>query len=140
MTIRTVKFMPKITNARTQYCDIDSKDMALIQMEMIRYLSVMGEMSINRNEDIRSVLKTWWTKRTSSLPKGSTGQNSPLSFVSGLLNNIAFGTQYNLSTIQMTAIENISAIMVNFLEAIEEIDRTTATRNNESIIFQIAIQ
>ena len=57
MTIRTIKYMPKITNARTQYCDIDSKDMALIQMEMIRYLSVMGEMSINRNEDVRSVLK-----------------------------------------------------------------------------------
>ena len=139
MTIRTIKYFPKITSARTTYCDMDPKDMAWIQMEMIRYLSVMGEMSISRQEDVRSILKVWWTKRSSALPKGSSGQNSPLSFVSGLLNNIAFGSQYNLSNIQMTAIENISAIMVNFLDAIAEIDKTAATRNNESIIFQIAI-
>ncbi len=137
--MRIIKYIPRVTAARTTYCDMDPKEMAWIQMEMIRYLSVMGEMSINRNEDVRAILKTWWTKRSSSLPKGSSGQNSPLSFVSGLLNNIAFGTQYNLSTIQMTAIENISAVMVNFLEAIAEIDKTAATKNNDSIIFQLGI-
>lgn len=139
MTIRTIRYMPKCTGAKTTYCEINSKDMAWIQMELIRYLAVCGEQSINRDTDVRAVLRGWWTKRVSSLPKGRTGQNSPLSFVSGLLNNVAFGSQYDLSNIQMTAIENISAVMVQFLEAINAIDASNITRKNESIIFQIAI-
>ena len=136
--MRTIKYLPKVTMAKTVYCEIDKTDMAWIQTELFRYLSVMGEMSISRSEDVRSILKVWWTKRSPSLPKGSTGQNSPLSFVSGLLNNIVFGSQRDLSDIQMTALTNISAVMVQFLNAIEAIDKTKTTQN-ESMIFQIAL-
>lgn len=136
--MRTIKYLPKITMAKTVYCEIDKTELAWIQTQLIRYLSVMGEMSINRDDNVRSVLSVWWTKRSPSLPKGSTGQNSPLSFVSGLLNNLLFGTQRDLTEVQMSALVNISAVMVQFLDAIEAIDKTK-TAKNESMIFQIAL-
>jgi hypothetical protein len=137
--MKVIKYLPKVTAAKTTYCEIDPKDMAWLQMELIRYLAVCGEQSINRDTDVRAILRSWWVKRVPSLPKGRTGQNSPLSFVAGLLNNIAFGTQRDLSNIQMNAIENISAVMVQFLEAIHQIDASNITRNNDSVIFQIGI-
>jgi len=97
----------------------------------------MGMLDVNRNEDIRQVMKHWWYKRTSSLPKGATGQNSPLSLVSGLLNNLMFGTQHDLSTHTMDSIENISAQMVLFEQALEEI--SINTRSSEQIKFVIAL-
>lgn len=136
--MKTIKYLPKVTNAKTTYCEIDKTDMAWIQTQLIRYLSVMGEMSVSRDKDVGSVLSVWWTKRSPSLPKGSTGQNSPLSFVSGLLNNLLFGTQRDISDIQMNALVNISAVMVQFFDAIEAIDKTKKDKN-ESMIFQIAI-
>ena len=139
MTIRTIRYLPKITSARTTYVDIDKGDMTWLQTELIRYLSVMGELSVSRNEDVRAVLKTWWEKRTATLPKGIHGQNTPRSFVAGLLNNLMFGSQNNLSTIQMDAIQNITAIMVQFLDAVSAID-STFKGSNDSVVFQIAIK
>lgn len=138
MTIRTIRYLPKITSARTTYVDLDKADTAWLQVELIRYLSLCGELSISRNEDVRAVMKTWWTKRTATLPKGNSGQNSPLSFCAGLLNNLMFGTQVNFSTTQLDALQNISATMIMFLDAVKEID-PTFKGSNDAFVFQIAI-
>lgn len=122
MAIRIIKYLPKVTSAKTQYVDIDPNDMAWLQSEIVRWLALMGALDNHRNEDIRMVMKHWWCKRSSTLPKGIHGQNSPLAFVSGILNNMMFGTQRNLSVIQMEALEVISAQMTLFDEAITELN------------------
>jgi hypothetical protein len=137
--IKTIKYLPKITKARTQYCEIDKKDLEWIQMEFVRYLSIAAELDGARNQDVRSLLKLWWYKRSGTLPKGNQGQNSPLTFVGGLLNNTLFGTQRELSHIQMDAIENITATMSTFLDALKDLNLTPITDQNQSIRFQIAI-
>ena len=137
MYMRYIKYIPKVTNAKTQYVTIDPNDMVWLQSEFIYWLSIMGMFDVHRNEDIRQVMKHWWYKRTGTLPKGTTGQNSPLSLVSGLLNNLLFGTQHDLSTATMDSIENISAQMVLFEQALNEI--SINTRSSEQIKFVIGL-
>lgn len=135
--MRYIKYIPKVTNAKTQYVTIDQNDMVWLQSEFIYWLSLMGMFDVHRNEDIKQVMKHWWYKRSSTLPKGTTGQNSPLSLVSGLLNNLMFGTQHDLSTSTMDSIENISAQMVLFEQALYEI--SINTRSSEQIKFVIGL-
>jgi hypothetical protein len=135
--MRYIKYIPKVTNAKTQYVTIDNNDMVWLQSEFIYWISLMGMLDVHRNEDIRQVMKHWWYKRTGTLPKGNTGQNSPLSLVSGLLHNLMFDTQRDLSTSTMDAIENISAQMVLFGQALDEI--SINTRSNEQIKFVIGL-
>ena len=135
--MRYIKYIPKVTNAKTQYVTIDPNDMVWLQTEFIYWISLMGMLDVNRNEDIRQVMKYWWYKRSSTLPKGTTGQNSPLSLVSGLLHNLMYGTQHDLSTSTMDSIENISAQMVLFQQALYEI--SINTRSSEQIKFVIGL-
>ena len=135
--MRYIKYIPKVTNAKTQYVTIDPNDMVWLQTEFIYWISLMGMLDVNRNEDIRQVMKYWWYKRSSTLPKGLTGQNSPLSLVSGLLHNLMYGTQHDLSTSTMDSIENISAQMVLFQQALYEI--SINTRSSEQIKFVIGL-
>lgn len=135
--MRYIKYIPKVTNAKTQYVTIDPNDMVWLQTEFIYWISLMGMLDVHRNEDIRQVMKYWWYKRSSTLPKGTTGQNSPLSLVSGLLHNLMYGTQHDLSTSTMDSIENISAQMVLFQQALYEI--SINTRSSEQIKFVIGL-
>lgn len=136
--MRLIKYIPKVTSARTQYVDIDKNDMIWLQTELIRWLSLMGEIDGHRNEDLRQIMRFWWYKRTKVLPKGQQGQNSPLTFVAGLVNNLMFGTQYNLSTHVMDGIEYISSQINQLEEALKELE-TTKGNNSDTIKFTLAL-
>ena len=113
---RVIKYVPKVTSARTEYREISQEDMDFIQSECIRWLALMSELDMARDEDSRWVRDSWWHKRTDSLPKGKEGQNTPASFVGGMINNIVFGNQRDLSDKQMDAIQNISHILGQCVE------------------------
>jgi hypothetical protein len=108
---RVIKFVPKSTGARTEYREITVEDMAFVQSEMIRWLAVMSELDMARDEDSKWVRDQWWHKRTETLPRGREGQNTPASFVGGMINNLVFGEQRDLSDKQMDAIQNISHVL-----------------------------
>lgn len=108
---RRINYIPKITAARTNYREISSEDMDWLQLELIRWLSLMAECDQYRDAEVKYVRDQWWHKRTSTLPKGKEGQNTPCSFVGGLVNNIMFGNQRDLTDKQMDAITNISHIL-----------------------------
>lgn len=108
---KIVRYVPKFTAAKTNYREISQEDMAFLQQEWIRWLAIMSELDQSRAEDDRWVRDQWWHKRTSTLPKGEHGQNTPASFVGGLINNFVFGTQRDITDRQMDAVQNISHIM-----------------------------
>ena len=110
---KNIKFIPKITGARTEYRETSVEDMAFIQQELIRWLAIMSELDMARDDDSRWARDQWWHKRTDTLPKGREGQNTPASFVGGLINNLVFGEQRDLTDKQMDAIQNISYVMGN---------------------------
>ena len=123
--MRFIKYVPKVTNnTKTQYVTIDKDDMLWLQSELIRWLSVMGELDGNRNIDLKQVMRYWWYKRTNSYPKSKNGQNSPLTMVAGLVNNLMFGTQKDLSVTTLQAIEDISNQMVLLEDAIKDLNIT----------------
>lgn len=108
---RIIKYIPKVTTARTEYREINKEDMDFVQSELIRWLAYMSELDMFRDEDSKWVLNQYWHKRTTLLPKGQEGQNTPASFIGGLINNIVFGTQRDLTDKQMEGIMNISHIL-----------------------------
>jgi hypothetical protein len=128
MNSKTIKYIPKITNSKNEYRAILPEDMQFLQTELIRWLSVMGELSISKDADSKWVSQHFWLKRTETLPKGKNGLNSPCSFVSGLLNNLLFGEQRDLSSVQMDSLENLSALIGSCLDGCTRIQ------------FQISIQ
>jgi hypothetical protein len=132
----TINYDPKTTNAKTQYNRLESKDMDLVQAELIRYLSLMGELSKNRDREVQNIISQWYRKRTQTLPKGKDGWNTPESFISGLLNNIMFGSQNDLSQIQMDALENISANMELIYDAVKGLELQPNTKDIERITFR----
>lgn len=137
-TIKTISYNPKFTTAKTQYIDIDSSDMDWLKTEMIRWISLMGEMDGSNNNDVKQIMKYWWYKKSNTLPKGKEGQNSPLTFISGLVNNLVFGSTRDLTTVYLDSIENISSNMVLFEEAITEVN-TLPKKTPEKIKFILSI-
>lgn len=111
--MRIIKYIPKVTNAGTEYRECDPTDLAWIQEQLIRWLVIMGELDQSREEDAVWVRDQWWHKRSSKLHKGREGQNTPCSVVSGILQNMMFKqpAQRDLTNKQMEDIEYISAML-----------------------------
>jgi hypothetical protein len=108
---KRIKYVPKLTGAKTEYREINQEDMSWIQQELIRWLSIMAETDQYRDPEVKYVRDQWWHRRSSNLPKGREGQNTPCSFIGGLVNNLVFGQQRDLTDRQMEAIMYISHIM-----------------------------
>ena len=100
----------------------------------------MGEIDGHRNEDLRQIMKYWWYKRTKLLPKSIHGQNSPLTFVSGLVNNLMFGTQYNLTTHVLDGIEYVSQQIHLLEDAISDLNTIKTTRGERVKFVQSLFQ
>jgi hypothetical protein len=117
---KSILYFPKQTAARTEYREIDPEDMAWLQKEFIRWLAVMSERDLNPSEDNIWILTQFWHKRTEKLHKGTVNgkyrQNTPCSIVGGLVNNLVFGNQRDLTDKQMSDIEFISMALATFLE------------------------
>lgn len=131
-----INYDPKTTQAKTQYNKLDKADMDFVQAELIRYLSLMGELSKNRDREVQNIINQWYRKRTQTLPKGKDGWNTPESFISGLLNNIMFGNQNDLSQLQMDALENISANMSLIYDAVKGLELQPNTKDIEKLEFR----
>lgn len=122
MTTNTkiITYIPKQTAARTEYREITPEDMAWLQQQFIRYLSLMAERDLNPSDDNKWILNEFWHKRTSKLHKGrvndSYRQNTPCSVIGGLVNNLVFGSQRDLTDKQMEDIQFVSMALATFLE------------------------
>jgi hypothetical protein len=111
MAIRTIKYIPKATTARTEYREIEATELADIHQQLIRWLAFMSELDMSHDEDMRAVREQFWHRRTKSLPSGKEGMNTPASFIGGVVNNMMFGTQRDLSDRQCEGIEYVSKWM-----------------------------
>jgi hypothetical protein len=118
--IKTIFYSPKVTGARTEYREIDEDDMAWLQKEFVRWLALMAERDLNPSADNVWILDQFWHKRTDKLHKGKVNnqyrQNTPCSIIGGLVNNLVFGAQRDLTDKQMEDVEFISMALATFLE------------------------
>lgn len=109
---RIIPYFPKQTAAKTEYREIHDDDMNWLKSELIRYLSIMAERDLRSDSDNKWILNQFWHARTDKLHKGKYAekfrQNTPCSLVGGLVNNLIFGSQRDLTDKQMEDIEYIS--------------------------------
>ena len=108
----TIYYYPKQTAAKTEYREINENEMAWLKTELIRYLSIMAERDLRSDTDNKWILDQFWHKRTDKIHKGKYNekyrQNTPCSLIGGLVNNLIFGSQRDLTDKQMEDIEYIS--------------------------------
>jgi hypothetical protein len=71
----------------------------------------MSELDMSHDEDLRAVREQFWHRRTKMLPQGREGQNTPASFIGGIVNNMMFGQQRDLTDRQCEGIEYVSKWM-----------------------------
>lgn len=133
---KQINYDPKITNANTQYNKIDNNDMAYVQLQLVRYMALLGELTKHRDREVQNIINQWYRKKTQTLPKSNNGWNTPETFISGLLNNLMFGNQNDLSQTQMDALENISANMELIYDAVKGLYLQPNTTDIEKIEFR----
>lgn len=118
--MKIIRYLPKQTAAHTEYREVHPDDMQWLQQEFIKYLSLMSERDLNPSEDNQWIMDKFWHKRTDKLHKGKVNdkyrQNTPCSFIGGLVNNLVFGTQRDLTSKQMEDIEFVSQALSTFLD------------------------
>lgn len=117
--MKRIPYTLKSTSARTQYYQLERKDKEYILVDLLRYQAFMGELSKLKDPTIKQIVDTYWYNNNECLPKGKSGYNSNQSFISGLINNMLFGNQYDLSDIQIEALTLISHDISQIYEGID---------------------
>lgn len=106
--LRKIFYNRKVTSANTTYLEINEEDTQFLIKKCIQIQSYMGELSLVTNREVKDVYK-WYTSPTKTLPYANSMKryNSPQSFVSGVLNNILFGNQREITETQSEHLQNI---------------------------------
>jgi len=120
MAIKKIYYEIKRTSASTDYLIIDANDKLWLLEQLFKMQSYLNECQLTKDRDAKEVLG-YFNKKTKTLPYNNIMkcQNTPLSFISGLCNNLMFGTQDNISLTQSQHLENIISTFVTFVNAIE---------------------
>lgn len=134
--MRIIYYTIKNTKANTNYMQIDKNDTDFLIESIISMQSYMGELSLCPNKDVRELLN-WYTKSNKKLPfhKGWKKHNSPQTFISGILNNIMFGSQYDLTEVQASHIQEILNMYSDLINALKPLDISLQTREQDCIMF-----
>jgi hypothetical protein len=109
----------KYTSASTDYLSLDDQDMATVQITVLGLLTYMTELSISKDKDVRD-FTNWFTSSDKRYHYNSKlkRQNSPQSFLAGMINNIQFGSQRDFSLLQLQTIQEIINNCVDIIDAL----------------------
>jgi hypothetical protein len=121
MAIKIIKYTPKQTLAKTQYVEISTDDFGYITQQLIQVAARILELDTTRDEDWRLIKDQYFHRRRKDLPKGKLGENTPASFIGGLINNLVFGTQRDFTEHQINAIETIFGALNQIYDDINSI-------------------
>jgi hypothetical protein len=136
--LRKIFYQTKTTMANTTYYDISKEDLHFLIEKAIQIQSYMGEISLSSQRDIKDLIK-WWTTSNKTLPFSTffKKHNSPQAFVSGLLNNLMFNQQRDISDVQASHLENIVSIFTQLVEAVKVEGKINLQKsaNSDTILF-----
>lgn len=117
MAAKIIPYTVKSTMARTEYRKTSREDLKWVLDKLEDWMTRMEDgFAKSRQRDLEDIYDNFWCSKTSDLPKGRTGQNSPQSMVTGILENMRYpgnddSPQYDLSKPQCEGIEQISRCM-----------------------------
>lgn len=110
----------KKTRVNTDYLSIEEPDMAILQYNILGILMYMNELNISKNVDVRDFMK-WFTTTNKRYHYNNKlkRNNSPQSLLSGCMNNIQFGYQYNFTLLQLEVLQDVINTSIDIIQAIE---------------------
>jgi hypothetical protein len=112
--MRIIKYVPKITAAKTHYREIDAEDAVWLQSQLILWLALCSELQQRRDSDSEEFIRHWWTKRNSTMPKGQHGPNSHASILAGICSAKLRDPKKNLSTPQLDVVEQMFEMIAQY--------------------------
>jgi hypothetical protein len=120
----------KYTSAKTDYLSLDQQDMATVQISALGVLTYLTELSISNNQDMCN-FTNWFTTQDRRYHYNSRLRchNSPQSFLAGILNNLQFGKQRDLSLMQLQTLQDIVNTCVDVIDLIECVNGITIQQN-----------
>jgi hypothetical protein len=133
----TIYYTKKITGAGTTYMNIDKEQQDTIVSKLISLQSFMNELSLSKNQDIKAVCK-WYNTPSKTLPYNRNFEryNSPCSFIAGMVNNLAFGSQRDMSVTQAEHCQNILNNFNSLADLIKEMGHNLQINQSfENILF-----
>lgn len=115
-----VVYKTKITNSNNTYMDIpDSvKKQILTALDSVHHN--FSELSLSSNSFVHECVK-WYHEPNKDLPYSTLHKrkNSPSTFISGVLNNMRYGNQYDFADTQFDIIKKLLEQTCKILEAIK---------------------
>lgn len=120
---KTIEYTPKVTNAKTIYCDLSPDDYAWLTLELVRWQCLVNHLDQVNDPDSMAIRDQWWHRQTNKITKGQEGKNSPASFVSGIINNLWFKAtpQRDFTYTQLVDCEWISTVMSQLFDDVDSI-------------------
>lgn len=110
----------KKTRVNTEYLQLSTDDQAIITHNILGILMYMNELSVSSNKQVRDFIK-WFNQSNKKYHynKKLKRNNSPNALLSGTMNNIMFGYQYNFTLLQLEVIQEIINFSIDIIHAIE---------------------
>jgi hypothetical protein len=121
----------KYTSANTEYLTLDENDMATVQIAVISLLTYLTELSIAKDKRIRDFTTVWFTKSDKRYHYNSKLKkyNTPQSYLAGVVNNLQFGNQKDLSLLQLQTLQDIINTGVDVVDTVEAFMGNTLQKN-----------
>jgi hypothetical protein len=108
-----IKYTDKNTAAGTQYLNIEEDNLMELISWMIRTQSAVAQMAQLNDTESAQFLDYYWNKRNRAFPVGKRGINTPGSFLAGVIHNLLYGQQRDLTEIQKDALVILSDELSN---------------------------
>lgn len=117
-----IGYNQKTTKSNNTYVTIDKHDHEVFIKNILAINSYMQELCLTNDPDVQALM-IWWTGTDKKYPysKKLKRYNSPQSMMAGLVNNIMFGNQRDLSIEQLPFYEDIINIIVEVIEELNSV-------------------
>lgn len=137
-----IDYQIKNTKSNNTYIEISTKDEAVLLKCVLSLNSYMQELCLSNDPDVKLV-REWYRSPDKSYPfnKRLGKRNTPETMIAGLINNMIFGHQENLSLEQLPFYEDIINKSTEIIEELELAKKFTLQTNNKltGIVFGIGI-
>lgn len=131
MNKQKIGYFEKQTNSRNTYIDISKRDEDMFYKNLLAINSYMSELALSKDEDVNIFIK-WYRSPDKRYPYNTRlgRRNTPETMIAGLINNVFFGNQRDISTQQLPYLEeivNTCAEVINELKIIKKLELQSNT-------------
>lgn len=108
MQLYKIGYLVKSTRSNNTYVEITKDDENLFLQSILSITHYIGELSLSQDEDVKQFVK-WYRTTDKRFPysKKLDKRNTPETMLCGIINNMLFGNQKNLSLEQLPYYEEI---------------------------------